>query len=60
VIAAVSGHLTVKRLAWEEGRLILLPDRLGPAGPGYEPIEVSSSEELVIWGVVCHVIHEVS
>jgi DNA polymerase V len=60
VIAAVSGSLTVKRLAREEGRLVLLPDSPGPGGSGYEPIEVAGSEELVIWGVVQHVIHEVS
>jgi DNA polymerase V len=55
VIAAVGGDLTVKRIEKKEGGVYLVPD-----GPGYEPIEVTSSEELFIWGVVRHVIHEVS
>lgn len=60
VIAAVGGNLTVKRIAQKDGRVVLMPDSPSPEGSGYEPIEVSSSAELTIWGVVQHVIHEVS
>ncbi len=52
VIAAINGELTVKRLSQTEGRLQLLP-----ANPAYKPIDITDMHELVIWGVVTHVIH---
>lgn len=55
VVAALNGVLTVKRLEQKEGRLLLTAEH-----PSYEPIEVSPHEDLVIWGVVKHVIHEMS
>lgn len=52
VIAAINGELTVKRLSRSEGKVHLLP-----ANNHYKPIEITEEEELVIWGVVTHVIH---
>lgn len=47
VVAAVGGDLTVKRL-WERS---LLADN-----SDYQPILLGDDEELVIWGVVKHII----
>lgn len=52
VIAAIDGELTVKRLSKVGQRLQLLP-----ANPAYKPIDITDTHELVIWGVVVHVIH---
>ncbi|MGQ3891363.1 LexA family protein [Legionella sp. CNM-4043-24] len=52
VIAAVNGELTVKRLSREGGRIRLLPEN-----DRYPPVEIGDDEDLVIWGVVTHVIH---
>lgn len=53
VIAVLDGELTVKRLSRRGGRVRLLPEN-----PAYAPIEVGDEQELVIWGVVTSVIHE--
>jgi DNA polymerase V len=53
VIAAINGELTVKRLSKSDGRLQLLPEN-----DKYTPIEITEAEDLVIWGVVTHVIHQ--
>lgn len=52
VIAAIDGELTVKRLSITGGRVTLLPENAD-----YEPIDITESQDLVIWGVVIHVIH---
>jgi DNA polymerase V len=52
VIAAINGELTVKRLSKVADRLQLLPEN-----PAYQPIDITENHELVIWGVVTHVIH---
>ncbi len=52
VIAVLDGELTVKRLERKRGAIRLLPEN-----PAYPPIEVKNEQELVIWGVVTHVIH---
>lgn len=52
VIAALNGELTVKRLSRIDGQVKLLP-----ANDQYRPIEITGEEDLVIWGVVTHVIH---
>lgn len=52
VIAAVNGELTVKRLSRSNGRLQLLPEN-----DAYQPIDLGREDDLVIWGVVTHVIH---
>lgn len=53
VIAVLEGELTVKRLSRRDGRVRLLPEN-----PAYAPIEVGDEQELVIWGVVTSVIHD--
>lgn len=52
VIAAIDGELTVKRLSRHEGRVQLLPEN-----NQYTPIDITDENDLVIWGVVTHVIH---
>lgn len=52
VIAAIDGELTVKRLAKTANRIQLLPEN-----DKYQPIEITGEADLVIWGVVTHVIH---
>ena len=52
VIAALNGELTVKRLSRQAGKSQLLPEN-----NRYKPIDIREDEELVIWGVVTHVIH---
>jgi DNA polymerase V len=53
VIAAVQGELTVKRLSCQNGRVTLMPEN-----PAFSPIDITNEQEIVIWGVVTHVIHE--
>ena len=53
VIAAIDGELTVKRLVKKAGRVQLVPEN-----KGYPIIEVQDTQDLVIWGVVTHVIHQ--
>jgi DNA polymerase V len=55
VIAAINGELTVKRLSRIAGKIQLLPENTN-----YKPIEITGDEDLVIWGVVTHVIHQAS
>lgn len=52
VIAAINGELTVKRLARVGSAVQLMPEN-----PDYPPIDITGEEDLVIWGVVTHVIH---
>lgn len=54
VIVAVDGELTVKRLDYQEGLPVLLPEN-----PAYAPIVLPETASLVVWGVVTHVIHKV-
>ena len=53
VIAAIDGELTVKRLSCLTNRVQLLPEN-----EGYPAIDITNEQELVIWGVVTHVIHQ--
>ncbi|MDP3706294.1 MAG: translesion error-prone DNA polymerase V autoproteolytic subunit [Legionellaceae bacterium] len=55
VIAAIDGELTVKRLSRQAGKVKLLP-----ANNRYGPIDITNEHDLVIWGVVTHVIHSAS
>jgi len=55
VIAAINGELTVKRLSCQSGHVKLLAEN-----PDYDPIDITADHDLVIWGVVTHVIHMVS
>lgn len=52
VIAALNGELTVKRLSQQGGAIQLLPEN-----PEFPPIDITEEYEMVIWGVVTHVIH---
>ena len=52
IIAAVSGDLTLKRLYHKEGIVKLLPDN-----PQFLPYTVTEEVDLVVWGVVIHIIH---
>jgi DNA polymerase V len=55
VIAALDSELTVKRYEREAGRPYLVPE-----SADHDPIPIEPGQELVVWGVVQHVIHEVS
>ncbi|CCD08300.1 DNA polymerase V [Legionella pneumophila subsp. pneumophila] len=55
VIAAVNGELTVKRLSKKGGRVQSLP-----ANPKFQPIDITEDSEMVIWGVVTLVLHELA
>ncbi len=52
VIVAIDGELTVKRLYQRNGVLKLLAEN-----EKYKPINITG-QDIVIWGVVTHVIHE--
>ena len=54
VIAVVNGELTVKRLVYRHGQLLLAPEN-----SAYEPLRITPETDCVIWGVVTHVIHAV-
>lgn len=54
VIAAVEGHLTVKRLYKRGTKIALLPEN-----DEFDPIEIKNADDLVIWGVVTTVLHDV-
>nr|WP_279304721.1 translesion error-prone DNA polymerase V autoproteolytic subunit [Salinibacter ruber] len=55
VIAALGGELTVKRYEVRGGRPCLVPE-----AEGHDPIPVREGEELIVWGVARHVVHEIS
>ena len=54
VIAAIDGELTVKRLRKQNNEIALCPEN-----DRYTPIQLSTENDLVIWGVVTSVIHRV-
>ena len=54
VVCALDGELTVKRLRSKEGRLVLAPEN-----PDYPDIPIKEEVDMVIWGVVTSVIHNV-
>ena len=53
VIAALDGELTVKRLLHRERRVFLAPEN-----PQFDPIDITESEFVHIWGVVTYVVHK--
>lgn len=55
IIAAINGELTVKRLSCVNDSVQLLAEN-----ENYQPIDISLEQDLVIWGVVTHVIHQVT
>lgn len=52
VIAAIQGELTVKRLYQHQGKVQLIPEN-----PNFPIIDITENSDLVIWGVVTHIIH---
>ena len=52
IIAAVDGHLTVKRLVKTNGKILLVPEN-----DGFDVIDISDKDDVHIWGVVTNVIH---
>lgn len=55
VIAVLAGELTVKRYEVRSGQPYLVPE-----AETHDPIPVRKGQELRVWGVAQHVIHEVS
>lgn len=55
VIAALDGELTVKRYCCRDGTPQLVPE-----AEGHDPISIEPGQELRVWGVVQHAVHEVS
>jgi len=55
VVAALDGELTVKRYRAGEKHHYLVPE-----SETHTPIPIREEQDLVVWGVVQHVIHEVS
>lgn len=53
VVAVLDGQVTVKRLERRRDSWWLVP-----ANPAFRPYQIQTSEELYIWGVVTHVVHE--
>ncbi|MBL4744576.1 MAG: translesion error-prone DNA polymerase V autoproteolytic subunit [Cycloclasticus sp.] len=54
IVCALDGELTVKRLRSKEGKLVLSPEN-----PNYQDIPLKEEVDMVIWGVVTSVIHNV-
>ena len=52
VVAAVDGEVTLKRLCCRDDGVYLVPENLG-----YQAIEVTENRDVLIWGVVAHVVH---
>lgn len=52
IIAAIDGELTVKRLIQQNGRILLKPEN-----KQYPLIDITNKLDIVIWGVVTHIIH---
>ena len=52
VVAVLDGELAVKRIRVRGGRVCLVSEN-----DLYPPIPVEGEQELVIWGVVTHVVH---
>jgi DNA polymerase V len=51
-IVEVDGQLTVKRLFKSNGRFLLQSENVS-----YPPIELQDGNEVVVWGIVTHVLH---
>ncbi len=52
VIAVVNGELTLKRLLMTGDEAWLMPEN-----SEFQPLQITDSMELQVWGVVAHVIH---
>ena len=60
VVACVDGEMTVKRLSRRRvggrERVMLLPE--SEDGTEYPPIEITEEQEMIVWGVVTFVLHD--
>lgn len=54
VIARLNGQMTVKRIKMEQEKVFLVADN-----PKYSPIEITSSMDFEVWGVVTCILHQV-
>lgn len=52
VLAVVDGEFTVKRMVYENNRIVLMPENAH-----YAPIVIYDSMDFSVWGVVTTVIH---
>ncbi|MAU58317.1 MAG: peptidase S24 [Flavobacteriaceae bacterium] len=50
-VCFIDGEFTVKRIKIESKKLYLIPEN-----KKYSPIEINEENELIIWGIVTHVI----
>ena len=53
-VCFIDGAFTVKRLKVEVDCVYLMPEN-----ENYKPIKVNTEDELVIWGIVTHVVKKV-
>ena len=53
LVCFLDGGFTVKRVAFTDGRLFLMPEN-----PQFQPIPVLDNADLRIWGVVTFAIHQ--
>lgn len=53
VVAALDNELTLKRYEVRSGHPHLVPE-----AEGYDPIPIRAGQELVVWGVARHAVHE--
>ena len=54
VVAVVNAELTVNRLSYRQGQMVLSPEN-----PAYPEIVMSELDEATIWGVVTRCLHRV-
>ncbi|MBM4211959.1 MAG: translesion error-prone DNA polymerase V autoproteolytic subunit [Gammaproteobacteria bacterium] len=54
VIVALNGQLTVKRLWQRDGEMMLMPEN-----DDFTPIRIEEGMDMMIWGVVTYVLHQV-
>ena len=54
VVASVNGEFTVKRLSYKGGKPFLMPENRN-----FKPIPVNEHDDVVLFGVVTHSIHQV-
>tara|TARA_B100001123_G_C14860295_1_gene847734 strand:+ start:143 stop:565 length:423 start_codon:yes stop_codon:yes gene_type:complete len=52
IVAALDGHMTVKRLYLRDQKIILLPEN-----KLFKAIEILDTMDMIVWGVAIHVIH---
>jgi DNA polymerase V len=53
VVAFINQHFTVKRLYQQADGI-----RLVAENPAFPPLQIEGGDELIIWGVVGHVLHK--